>query len=393
VAARVLVEEAEEAAVEAPIHSQAPLPTPAKGRFEGLPKRWTLIGVGAVLLVLLSGIGISRFSRKAAELPLPRVEVAPLVVLPGRQGNPVFSPDGNQVAFEEHDWKRAEQIYTTLVDGAKPLRLAQGFTPSWSPDGRQVAFFALLFRHQVHFCPRGISSWWSRAPLIRLARQLLCGLELVARWNDSGLVRRQRSLQLDYVAFARRFLHTAALVTITSGVRLWSGFFPDGSTVAFVRKKFSSEVVDLFLMPATGGEPKRLTFDNRFILGITWTPDSREIVFSSLIGGFYSLWRIFASGGTPRPLEGVGIHATNPSISPKGSQLAYEQELDEQSIWGVDLRDDKSRRGPPRFVISAKGHLRGRNFLPMARGLRSTLIALDIRKFGLAIATGRIVNL
>jgi DNA-binding winged helix-turn-helix (wHTH) protein len=76
--------------------SQAPLPPPAKGRFEELTKRWTLIIVGAALLVLLSGIGIRRFSRKAAESPLPPIEVVPLVVLPGRQSKPVFSPDGNQ---------------------------------------------------------------------------------------------------------------------------------------------------------------------------------------------------------------------------------------------------------------------------------------------------------
>ncbi len=121
--------------------AQTPSPTPAMGRFEGFTKRWTLIGVGAALLVLLAGIGIRRFSRKAAESPLPPVEVVPLVVLSGRQSNPAFSPDGNQVAFEEHDEKHAGDIYTTLIDGAKPLRLAQrAGTPSRSPDGRQVAF-------------------------------------------------------------------------------------------------------------------------------------------------------------------------------------------------------------------------------------------------------------
>jgi hypothetical protein len=72
------------------------------------------------------------------------------------------------------------------------------------------------------------------------------------------------------------------------------------------------------------------------------------------VEGFTKRWTLI-SGGTPRPLAGVGIHASNPSISPKGSLLAYEQELDEDSIWGVDLRTDKSRRGPPRLVISAKG--------------------------------------
>src|SRR5581483_1931608 len=54
-------------------------------------------------------------------------------------GGPVFSPDGNQVAFEATNGKNSG-IYTTIIDGAKPLRLAEGISPSWSPDGRRVAF-------------------------------------------------------------------------------------------------------------------------------------------------------------------------------------------------------------------------------------------------------------
>jgi Tol biopolymer transport system component/DNA-binding winged helix-turn-helix (wHTH) protein len=349
--------------------SQAVSPTPAKGRFEGLTKKWTLIGVGAALLVLLSGIGIRRFSRKAAELPLPQVEVVPLVVLPGRQSNPVFSPDGNQVAFDEHDEKQAD-IYTTLIDGAKPLRLAKGAVPSWSPDGRQVAFLRVDNKSPVHgsapnFSIYVVSALGGDEHRLYTWTGYCCGR---LSWSPDG-----KTLAFSEGREASNWITLLSLAD-SSTRRLTSPsrqefdhgaiFSPDGSTVAFVRARFTSVVADLFLVPATGGEPTRLTFDNRFILGITWTPDGREIVFSSLIGGFFSLWRISASGGTPRPVAGVGIHASNPSISPKGSQLAYEQDLYEESIWGVDLRDDKSRRGPPRLVISAKGHTARPQFSP-----------------------------
>jgi Tol biopolymer transport system component/DNA-binding winged helix-turn-helix (wHTH) protein len=344
--------------------SQAPLPTPAKGRFEGLPKRWTLIGVGAALLVLLSGIGISRFSRKAAELPLPRVEVAPLVVLPGRQSNPAFSPDGKQVAFQEYDEKQGGEIYTTLIDGAKPLRLAQGGSPSWSPDGRQVAFLRPSLDNKSISLYVVSALGGAEHRLYTWLGNCCAGLG----WSPDGKI-----LALSEGSEASNWVTLLSLAD-SSTRRLSSPspqefdygpvFSPDGSTVAFVRATFSSEAADLFLVPATGGEPKRLTFDNRYILGITWTPDGREIVFSSLIEGFFSLWRISASGGTTRPLAGVGIHASNPSISPKGSQLAYEQALYEESIWGIDLRDDKSLRGPPRLVIFAKGHTARPQFSP-----------------------------
>ena len=115
-------------------------------------------------------------------------------------------------------------------------------------------------------------------------------------------------------------------------------------------------VADLFVVPVTGGEPKRLTFDNREISGPpAWTPDGRDIVFSSTRGGLASLWRISASGGTPRPVAGVGVMASQPSISRKGNQLAYVHQLGNVNLWRVALRDEKHPQGPPTVVISQKG--------------------------------------
>jgi DNA-binding winged helix-turn-helix (wHTH) protein len=80
-------------------------------RLERLGARSSWIAVGVTLFLLLSGVGIWRFSRKPAESLLPSLEVIPLVVLPGAQGYPVFSPDGNQVAFEERDGKNSGNLH------------------------------------------------------------------------------------------------------------------------------------------------------------------------------------------------------------------------------------------------------------------------------------------
>ena len=55
-------------------------------------------------------------------------------------------------------------------------------------------------------------------------------------------------------------------------------FSPDGKSLAFLRA-VSSGVEDVYVAPARGGPPVRLTSDNRNVLSVAWTPDGRSIVF------------------------------------------------------------------------------------------------------------------
>src|SRR5215469_11784957 len=133
-------------------------------------------------------------------------------------------------------------------------------------------------------------------------------------------------------------------------------FSPDGGTVAFVRGITPGVVSDVYVVPTSGGEPRRVTQDNTWIMGApAWTPDGRDIVFSSTRAGLASLWRVSASGGTPRPVVGVGLNASYPSVSRKDHQLVYQQRNFKNNVWLLDLSDEKTRRGPPSIVISDKG--------------------------------------
>src|SRR5262249_28607906 len=81
-------------------------------------------------------------TRNPLPSPSASIEVVPLVTLHGFQARPAISRDGNQVAFGEYSGKDGA-IYTTLIDGDKPLRLTvkSGVCcPTWSPDNRQIAF-------------------------------------------------------------------------------------------------------------------------------------------------------------------------------------------------------------------------------------------------------------
>jgi Tol biopolymer transport system component len=53
--------------------------------------------------------------------------------------NPVWSPDGEQIAFMNGD---RDDVYVVRADGTDLHHVARGGEPAWSPDGKRLAFSA-----------------------------------------------------------------------------------------------------------------------------------------------------------------------------------------------------------------------------------------------------------
>jgi Tol biopolymer transport system component/DNA-binding winged helix-turn-helix (wHTH) protein len=319
--------------------------------------RWFALIVSlSVSLVMLV---VWRHSRRpVAASPRP-IEVVPLVGLDGRETRPAFSPDGNQVTFALHG-ERNSGIYSALVTGGKPLQLTTGLSdgyPKWSPDGQQVAFA----RHSNN----GIAICVLPA-LGGVERRLYSGPATVFShafdWSPDS-----RSLAISQGDPDKTHARIALLSLDDSGIRALTApseqdldiepaFAPDGSAVAFVRSNVGGMVSDLYVVSSGRGEVKRLTFDHKNICGsLAWTPDGREIVFSSTRGGSPNLWRVSASGGTPQPVQGGSVNAMSRSIANKGNQLVYEQRLFQSDLWQIDVAEKGLRRGAPVLVVGAKG--------------------------------------
>ena len=73
---------------------------------------------------------------------------------------------------------------------------------------------------------------------------------------------------------------------------------PDGNTLAFIRYE-KRGIADLYVVPMSGGEPRRLSNRNATIYGLSWTPDGREIVFDVDEPPASRLWRIDVNRATP----------------------------------------------------------------------------------------------
>jgi len=138
---------------------------------------------------------------------------------------------------------------------------------------------------------------------------------------------------------------TARRLTSHKGYEMFPRFSPDGSKIAFTGQYDGN--TEVFVMPAEGGSPKRLTHTatlgrddvadrmgpNNIVM--TWTPDGESIIYRSRKESFNSfqgkLYKVPAEGGLSKQLpfpEGGFC-----SYSPDGKKLAYNQVFREFRTW------------------------------------------------------------
>jgi tricorn protease len=109
-------------------------------------------------------------------------------------------------------------------------------------------------------------------------------------------------------------------------------FSPDGNWIAFTGQYDGN--VDVFIMPAEGGEPRRLTWFPGADVAVGWTPDGKRVLFNSgreSYADFSRLYTVTVEGGWPEVLPMWRGEAA--SYSPDGSRIAYVPNLKWQTSW------------------------------------------------------------
>lgn len=121
---------------------------------------------------------------------------------------------------------------------------------------------------------------------------------------------------------------------LASGVDLQADpiFSPDGSQIAF--SGTYDKNTDVYVVPATGGQPRRLTYHPDPDIALGWTPDGKSVLFSSHRYSYSDpdqLFTVPATGGFPTELPLPSGEMG--SYSPDGSHIAYVPGFQWEPFW------------------------------------------------------------
>ena len=158
---------------------------------------------------------------------------------------------------------------------------------------------------------------------------------------EAPLLLRSPSLNQDRIAFryaddvwtVSRQGGEAERLTANGQVNVGPIYSPDGSLIAYSAHLNGN--TDVYVIPANGGVPRRITWhpSGSYIAG--WTPDGKDVLFVSgqtSYRDYVRLFRAHADGsGVPEPLPlPTGVEG---SFSPDGKFLAYQPITKWQPAW------------------------------------------------------------
>lgn len=339
------LEELKEESESGRLTGSAPAGSPSK-------RAWRWPAVAALVAIGAAGAWLAK--RPAG--PIAQPTVVPVTTYPGSQLDGCFSPDGTQVAFS-WDGEKGDNydIYVKLLGETNALRLttdpAVDSYPQWSPDGKRIAFV----RGKPH---PGI---YTTSPLGG-AEQKLADFPVAA----------------------------SADLGIESGEMSWS---PDGKWLAISAR--SRELNGIFLLPADGGEPRRISnpkapshdqapaisrdgrrlayatcqgagmsfcgvyvqdLDPAYVpqgsprrIGdqalsairrLTWSRDGQSLISDGSLGSYVQsyLWRLAVrEARPPQRMEIAGTNGSSPSVAAAGNHLMFSRRLLNYDIWRYHL--------------------------------------------------------
>ena len=203
--------------------------------------------------------------------------------------DPVFSSDGKHILFTSTRGGKAG-VWRMLSDGSKPERLCDGDQAEWSPDGAKIVFRrnerlftrVLVGGKEAALTPEDWlhcsgPAWSPDGKTIAFAARWDAGNGIYLVPADGGkpvkVYDKQGACEPHWSPDGSRLVYETEthigtinpdgtknrLVTYFGGVQRYARFSPDGKWLVFCQGVTEQGPWELYVIPATGGTPQKLT--------------------------------------------------------------------------------------------------------------------------------------
>jgi serine/threonine protein kinase/Tol biopolymer transport system component len=294
-----------------------PVPTPLR---RVLGRKVTIVGL-MVIAVLLISAGWFYWSRASKSMGQNRGGRLTLVSADNLASNPTLSPDGKMIAFLAED-QGQNDLFVGRVAGGGRIRLTNDVAgkgdPRFSPDGERILFTRVASE-------TGTPELWMVPTLggqsVRLLRDATDGV-----WSPDGarvgfvLRRPGQGDALATAAADGTDLHIVLPSNATYPFFRYPTWSPDGAKLVVVWGT-GGVSGELWLVPLTGGSPRRLLKDAAGVFSNqpVFTPDGSGIIHQSNRDGATNLWILFLEGNRLVRLTNGPGPDESPSVSRDGA--------------------------------------------------------------------------
>ncbi len=207
--------------------------------------------------------------------------------------SPMFSPDGNRLAYVSFEDKKPVVYVQSLQDGSRRKTAAfkgSNSAPAWAPDGKRLA--VVLTRDDA-----------SQIYMINA--------------DGSSVTRLTRGGSID-----------------TEPV-----FSPDGQMIYFTSDRGGSP--QLYRVGYNGGEPKRVSFSGTYNVSPTISPDGKLLAYIGRDEGRFRVMLLDLSSGQTRALTDTA-RDESPSFAPNGQAVLYATVQAGRGVLGTVSLDGKT---------------------------------------------------
>ena len=322
---------------------------------------WQFAAIAAVAVIAIAGSTILWRARRAESVrpALPRTEFSQLTSQPGVEWFPSLSPDGRWLVYAGTG-PRGRQIYLQSVSGQNPLDLSRDSAvdddqPVFSPDGERIAFRSSREGGGIFIMGRTGE-----------AARRVTRMGFKPSWSPDGtqLAFTTENVELNPQNSEGRSELWAVTVNTGESRRLNAGdavlasWSPHNHRIAYTHRLGNPAQGDVWTIPVTGGTPTPVTSDSATDWNPIWSPDGNYLYFASDRGGSMNLWRVpidEASGktrGEPEPITTPAPYFAHPSLSSDGKRIVYTSALVTANIQQLALDPSGVVKGEPAWVTT-----------------------------------------